>query len=263
MRGPIIALALVASFAAFVLFVVGQRPARADLENQIYTSKADQLRIVVPRGWRATDQPSYPGLVLWMMRAQPDAHMVLTIEAFTRKQYCAWPIQCRTSHDSLPGKLACALRAQLETAARAQRRTIHVGPTQAGPKENEASGLPTVWFEYDDGKHFFRQAVALTEDRIVSLLLSTGSLEFRTSYVRAFESALRTLRPLTREESAAAAAQTPLPDAGELVFAAAPDGAGPIDAGTLPDAAPPTPASAGTFSSPPAAKIHPVGSCAQ
>src|SRR6185503_812419 len=32
----------------------------AELENQVFTSRADRLRIVVPRGWRASDQPSYP-----------------------------------------------------------------------------------------------------------------------------------------------------------------------------------------------------------
>ena len=48
---------------------------------------------------------------------------------------------------------------------------MHVGPSQAGPKENEEAGLPSVWFEYDDGKHFLRQAVALDDDRAVSLVL--------------------------------------------------------------------------------------------
>ena len=40
----------------------------AELDNQIFTSRANKLRIVVPRGWRATDQPSYPGMLLWMLR---------------------------------------------------------------------------------------------------------------------------------------------------------------------------------------------------
>jgi hypothetical protein len=94
--------------------------------------------------------------------------------------------------------------------------------------------MPSVWFEYDDGKHFFRQAVALTEDRVVSLLLSTGSQDARAGYVRAFEQALRTLGPVTAEEASAGAAQ-PAP-------------AIPVDAG-LPSA--------------PSPKVNPVGSCAQ
>jgi hypothetical protein len=209
--------------------------ASAELENQIFTSKTDQLRLIVPRGWRATDQPSYPGHLLWMMRAQPDAHIVLTAEAFTRTQYCSWPITCRTSHDALPSKLACALRTQLAEAARAQNHVVHIGPIQAGPKENEAAGMPSVWFEHDDGEHFFRQAVALTEDRVVGLMLSTSSPEARAGYVRAFEQALRTLQTLTAEEATAAgAAQPTLPPS--------------------PDAGAP---------SPPRPKVNPVGSCTQ
>ena len=213
---------------AIALVVIVVASARADLENQIFTSKPDELRVVVPRGWRATDQPSYPGQLLWMTRDKPSAHIVLTAEPFTRRLYCSWPIPCRTSHDPLPTKLACAVRAQLA------EHHMRVGPIEAGPKENEAAGMPSVWFEYDDGKHFFRQAVALTDQRAVSLLLSTSSADARTGYVRAFEQALRTLRPLTEEEVSAAAQAAPA-DAGVA------DGGG----------------------SPPGAEINPVGSCAE
>ena len=254
-------LALAVAVLAISLVVAEQPRAIADLENQVYTSKPDQLRMVVPRGWRATDQPSYPGLLLWMMHGQPDAHIVLTAEAFTRKQYCSWPIACRTSHDALPQKLACALRAQVEAASRQTGQPMHVGPIQAGPKENEAAGMPSVWFEYDDGKRYFRQAVALTEDRTVSLLLATSSLESRASYVRAFEQALRTLRPLTAEEAVAAAGPTPPAIDAGMPVASAGDG-GPVDAGILPDAATELPVTSRPFSAP-APKIHPVGSCAQ
>ncbi|HTR55213.1 MAG TPA: hypothetical protein VMJ10_31240 [Kofleriaceae bacterium] len=228
--------------SVLVLAIAIAVDARADLENQVYTSKPDQLQIVVPRGWRATDQPTYPGILLSMMRDDPEAHIVLTAEPFTRKAYCSWPIACRTSHDAPPVKLACALSKQLAGFH------MRVGTTQAGPRENEANGLPTVWFEYDDGHHFFRQAVALTEDRIVTLLLSTSSAGDRSSYVRAFEQALRTLKPLEQEEPEPAPAATP------------PDGGVPADGG-LPDAGTPT-TTPGTFSSAPAPKIHPVGSCA-
>jgi len=262
MRRSLVVIALLLPLLAIALVVGDLRHARADLENQIFTSKGDQLRIVVPRGWRATEQPSYPGILLWMTRAQPDAHIVLTAEAFTRKQYCSWPIQCRTSHDALPTKLACALRSQLDAAAHQQQRALHVGPIQAGPKENEVNGLPSVWFEYDDGKHYFRQAVALTEDRVISVLLSTSSPDARLSYVRAFESALRTLRPLTLEEAVAAGGPAVPPPDGAIVATPHGDG-GPIDAGILPDAAVATLAGSGAFQSPPAAKINPVGSCAQ
>jgi len=91
--------------------------ASADLENnQLYTSRADHLRVVVPRGWRATDQPSYPGLLLWMVRndADGEVHVTLTAQAFTREVFCSWPITCRTLRDAtLPAKAACALGIKL------------------------------------------------------------------------------------------------------------------------------------------------------
>src|SRR6476646_6347651 len=81
-----LAIAVVGAVAvATLLALLHSPPASAELENSIYTSKIDRLRLVVPRGWRATDQPSYPGLLLWMVRADPDSlHMVLTAQAFTR-----------------------------------------------------------------------------------------------------------------------------------------------------------------------------------
>lgn len=240
---------------AAIAFLVGVCAlAFADLENQqrggesgVFTSKNDRLRLVVPRGWFATEQPSYPGELLWMLHQQPDAHVVLTAQPFTRRLYCSWPVPCRTTHDSLESKYACALATNLKN------QKMHVGPIQAGPKENAAAGMPSVWIEYDDGHRFLRQAVALTEDRVVSLVLSTGSPEARTSYVRAFEQALRTLRPLTAEETAIAA--------GAPILDAATPQTTLVDGGTLADAAPAQPTIASQMQAAPAAKEPPVGDC--
>src|SRR5262245_25688868 len=105
-------LALVVALVAAI--AIGSSVVDAGLENQIFSSKTARIRIVVPRGWRATDQASYPGMLLWMLRSQPEGKMVLTAEPFTRKLYCSWPPECRASSDPLPGKLACALRQKLQ-----------------------------------------------------------------------------------------------------------------------------------------------------
>ncbi|HLL24532.1 MAG TPA: hypothetical protein VK427_20515 [Kofleriaceae bacterium] len=190
-------LALLVALAAITTFLV--EDSRAELDNQVFTSRADRVRIVVPRGWRATDHPTYPGLLLWMMRTQPAGQIVLSSEAFTRELYCSWPVACRAASQTPTSQYACALRAKLE----AQR--LRVGPPQAGPKENEAAGAPSVWFEYDDGKRFLRQAIAVTHDRAISLVLSAPSQEARSSHVRQFDQALRTLRMLSVEEAATTA----------------------------------------------------------
>lgn len=231
-----------------VAIAISTSVVEAELDNQIFTSKKDRLRLVVPRGWRATDQASYPGMLLWMLRNQPDGKMVLTAEPFTRTVYCSWPPECRASSDPLPTKLACALRGKMQ----AQR--LRVGPVQAGPKENEQAGMPSVWFELDDGKQYLRQAVALGEDRVVSLTLSAASAEARSAHVRAFEQALRTLRPLTLEEMGTALAPPQ-----QVVMQLVAD-AGVADAGAPGDAAA---AGAATFESAPAPKVNPVGPCAK
>ncbi len=240
-------LALVATLAIVIGFLVEE--SAADLENLVFTSRADRLRLIVPRGWRASDQPSYPGLLLWMARGGPQGQMQLTSEAFTHELYCSWPITCRSGHDGLPTKYACALRSKLE----AQR--LRVGPVQAGPKDNEAAGLASIWFEYDDGKHFLRHAIAFSSDRAISLILSAPSSEGRATHTRAFEQALRTLHLLSAEETARvesaagldAAVALPLDDGGPADATVPTDGAA-LDAGV-------------TFESAPAPKIDPVGPC--
>jgi hypothetical protein len=241
------ALALLGAIAAIVVGVSARR-STAEIENTVFTSRADRLRLVIPRGWRATDQPSYPGLLLWMMRSQPPGQIVLTAEAFTRELYCSWPIACRTSPESLASKYACALRTKLA----AQR--MRVGPIQPGPRDNIVSGLPSVWFEYEDGKRFLRQAVALGPDRAVSLVLAAPSNEGRAAHVRPFEQALRTLRTLTPEETTTA---------GDIDAGVAPIDGAPADASTAPadapsDAAPGAPPA---YESAPAPKVNPVGPC--
>lgn len=219
------------------------RESAADFDNGVLTSRADHIRLIVPRGWRASDQANYPGLLLWMARSQPQGQIELTSEIFTRALYCSWPVTCRTSHETPPSMYACALRAKL-TALH-----MHVGPTEAGPKENEAVGLPSVWFEYDDGKHFLRQAIAISTDRAFSLLLSAPTSDARGTHSRAFEQALRTLQPLTAEESRADTTDAAPPAPGD----ATPIDGGLIDAAALDGGV--------SFESTPVPAINPIGPC--
>jgi hypothetical protein len=236
-------LALIAALAVAVTILVEN--SQAELENFVFTSRADQLRLIVPRGWRASDQPSYPGLLLWMAKSQPQGQIELTTEAFTRELYCSWPPTCRT-REGLPSKYACALRQKLQ----AQR--LRVGPDQAGPKDNETAGLSSIWFEYDDGRHFLRQAIAFSSDRAISLVLSAPTSEARATHVRTFEQTLRTLRLLSPEETARAQGI-------DAAVVAPPDDAVPADSSALADGAV---LDAGVlFESAPAPKIDPIGPC--
>lgn len=235
-------LALLASIGVALVFSV--EDSHADLDNLVFTSKPDRLRMVVPRGWRATDQPSYPGLLLWMMRSQPPGQMVLTSEIFTRELYCSWPVQCRSSREPLVQRYVCAIRAKL------QQQRMRVGTTQPGPNENKEAGMPSLYFEYEDGRRFLRQAFTFTNDRFVSLVLSAPNDNARASHVHTFEQALRTLRTLTPAEAAVSI------DASVSLAVEA----GPSDASTLPvDSAA---LDAGVvFESTSTQKVDPIGPC--
>jgi hypothetical protein len=244
LRRLLFPLALLVALA--VVVGVSVEDSSADLDNQVFTSRADRLRLVVPRGWRASDQGSYPGLLLWMVRSQPQGQIELTAERFSRDLFCSWPVTCRTSRDLPAGRYACALRSKLE----AQR--LRVGPIQAGPKETEAAGLPSVWFEYDDGKHFLRHAIAMSSDRAFSLVLSTPTADARAAHTRAFEQVLRTMQLLTAEETARV----------EGIDAAPPGAtdAAPADAGLI-DGAVLDGGGVVFESAPPTAAISPIGPC--
>ena len=246
---------------ALALLIAGaliiETTSRADLDagaqsgnGGVFASRTARLRLLVPRGWRATEQPNYPGLLLWMLRSQPSGQIVLTSETFTHDLYCSWPVSCRATRDAPMQKYACALRQKLE----AQR--LRVGTVQAGPKENEAAGMPSVWFEYDDGRRFLRQAIAMTGDRAISLILSAPSNDARAAHGRAFEQVLRSLSLLPEavipvaSAPGSAAAAAPAGDGGVATAPAdaQPDAALVIDGGV-------------EFQPAPAPTISPIGPC--
>ncbi|MEJ7604082.1 MAG: hypothetical protein WKG01_39745 [Kofleriaceae bacterium] len=229
----LVPLAVLGSIAAATLVLV--EDSAADLDNLVFTSKPDRIRMVVPRGWRATDQPSYPGLLLWMMRSQPPGRIVLTSETFTRELFCSWPVTCRATQEPVLQRYVCALRQKL------QGLRMKVGGVQPGPKENDTAGMPSVYFEYEDGNRFLRHAFTFVNDRFVSLVLSAPTNEARATHLRPFDQALRTLRTLTLAETAPVGI-----DAG-LALEAGPtdgsttlplDGAAPVDAGVVFESAP-------------------------
>jgi hypothetical protein len=210
----------------------------------VYTSREDRLQLIVPRGWRASHLVGYPGLRLWMARiAPPQGQIELTAEEFTHDLYCSWPIRCRTSHEPPASMYACALRTKLEA------QHLKVGPTQAGPKENEAAGLPSVWFEYDDARHFLRHAIAFSSDRAFSLVLSAPTAEARATHTRVFEQALRTLQLLSPEETARVAGTDAAPSPGDTP---------PGDAGLVDGA---VQGGGIAFESAPAPALSPIGPC--
>jgi hypothetical protein len=215
--------------ALVVVLAISTTIAYAVIENSVFSSTKHDVRVGIPRGWRGSDQATYPGVLLWMRRSRPPGLIMLSSEQIDDAIYCSWPPECRSSSDQLSQQYACALVARLAQAK------FRVGPVQAGPKDGK---LPSVWFEYDDGRRWLRQAIATDDARAHSLVLSATSQTQRANHVRSFEQALRTLRSLSEEEAEEAIASPP--DAAPPDAPPRPDADPSRDAGPAPvDAAPP------------------------
>ena len=137
-----------------------------------------------------------PGSLLWMMRSQPEGKIVLTAEAVHARALLL--VAGRVPHEprvDCPAKFACALRQKLHGAAACAsvrsrpvpRRTRRPGYRRCGSSTTTASTS-------------FARPSRSREDRAISLVLSTDVERRAREHVRAFEQALRTLRPLTDEE---------------------------------------------------------------
>ncbi|MBP6840542.1 MAG: hypothetical protein KA190_24800 [Kofleriaceae bacterium] len=175
---------LLIAMAAPLLVAGLSDPLHATLEGQTFTAASDGVRLTVPRGWRASEQATYPGVVLWLRRTRPPGVMLLSSEVLTDQAYCGWPATCRDGSPNLGQQFACVLAEQLTAAG------FKVGPIQSGPK----AGLGSVWFDYEDGRRFLRQAVIADDPRVFSLVLSATTHSDRSQHARVFEQVLRTVR---------------------------------------------------------------------
>lgn len=201
---------------AALLAVALTRAARghAEIDGQVFTSRVERLKLTIPKGWRASDLPSYPGVVLYLLRSQPEGRILVGSEPLRQQLYCSWPPDCRKEGVALEKQYACALQRQLD-------RQHNVGSIQAGPKENLAAGLPSVWFEYTDNLRYSRVALAVNARRAVTMVLTTSSVADRASHARAFDQALRSLHELSDDEASPATPQADTRPAGDGAAAAA------------------------------------------
>jgi hypothetical protein len=189
------ALPSIMAIAVVAICIATHSVSRADVDNQQFTSRARNLKLTVPKGWRPSELPSYPGVLLWMLRSQPPGWIIVADEPLRQQLVCSWPVECRTASEPLSARYACALGKRLEG------KDVLLGPLQSGPKENVAAGIPSVWFEFTDGQRFVRQALAVNERRAITLVLSTSSAAARATHARAFDQVLRSLGELSQGEA--------------------------------------------------------------
>jgi hypothetical protein len=161
--------------------------ADAKLDASVFSSEDANLRVSIPRGWRASDSPSFPGVLVWMKRGRPAGEMLVTSDVVDDATYCGWSKACRDVGDDLAEQFACDLAEDLTAQGFA------VGDVQLG---RSVPGGSVRWIDYDNGKRWLRHGVVAFGARVHSLVLATASALERAGHVRAFEQSLGSVREL-------------------------------------------------------------------
>jgi hypothetical protein len=158
----------VAAALAALLAALSPTLARAELEGDSFRSDVWHVSLTTPRNWQASDQSSYPNILVLMVSASPRGKMLLSAERLDRVR-------------------------DAETYARNTAAVLaKLGFTVGVPRAHPTGAF---WLEYDNGKAFLRQAFVVAGGYGYSLTLSADDVHGRTQHLRAFDATLRSLRP--------------------------------------------------------------------
>lgn len=185
LAGAVAATALVVATVSVPLLVT--RRADADIESTTFTSKSDNVRVTLPRGWRWSDQPSYPGVVLRMNRTRPRGTMILAVQAAPTSIDPA----CRNRPASEGSTVTQALPPEMQIACVEQKHLEGLGFDLQPIKEAQRP-----WFDYASKTRSLRQGIVVVGQRVFTLVLSTDTPASRAQHARTFDSTLRSIRAL-------------------------------------------------------------------
>jgi hypothetical protein len=186
------------SIAAAVLAALAGR-AGGDIDGDQFTSTAWQVSIRAPKNWQLTEQTSYPNILLWMTRKNPDGRMLLSAE-----------------------KQTAAIDAEEYAKATAGVLT-KLGFTVRTAQRHAATGA--WWFDFDNcgdhptcvGKMFLRQALLVENGVGYSITLAAPDARTRGMHLRAFDAALRSIviarGPITQPQKPGEQPPAPTPPA--------------------------------------------------
>jgi len=147
----------------------------AEIDGDQFRSKDRRITIRAPRNWQLTEQTSYPDILLWMTRKNPDGRMLLAAEP---------------------------QRDKIDAAEYARRTAVvlqRLGFTVRTAQRHAATGA--WWFDFDNcgnatscpGKVFLRQAFLVEGNVGYSLTLAAPDARTRGQHLRAFDAALRSI----------------------------------------------------------------------
>ncbi len=187
-----LAAALVGAALAVAIALVATRTGDAEIEGTTFTSTTDNVRVTLPKGWRASDQPSYPGVILRINRTRPRGTILLAVDP--------WPApidpECKNRPTTTEGATPQVYPPEMQVACVQQKRLAALGFDVTPIKE-----ATRPWFDYQSTGHALRQGIAVLGHAIFTLVLATDTAGSRAQHARTFDSMLRSIR-LLEEPSA-------------------------------------------------------------
>ena len=163
--------------ATTVALLIGLNNSRADLAGDTFTSEKWRVSLTGPKGWKLSDKTSYPTVLLWMAHRRPKARMLFAAE------------------------LLVDVKDAQTYATQTAERLKKLGFTVRAPQLHSATGA--YWMDFDDGKHFLRQALLVPSQLEIgySLTLSAQDASSRGQLLRAFDYTLRSIVPVRNKAS--------------------------------------------------------------
>jgi hypothetical protein len=147
----------------------GARAVWGDVDGARFESTEWKVRLTAPRNWQLTERTSYPNVLLWMAHP-PDARMLLSAEYVS------------------DGETAASY------AARTSKLLETIGFKLRAPQVHSATGA--FWIDFDNGKSYLREAFLVIGNIGYALTLSAPDSRRRSQNLRAFDYALRSIRPI-------------------------------------------------------------------
>jgi hypothetical protein len=206
-----------ALLAIAVATIVVGASARAAIDGNTFTSETHNVRMTLPRGWRAADQPTYPGIIVRMFHTRPRATILLAVDPLD-EVLANVAAECRTRQVNEKEPAVLAPQA-MQVACQQRRRLGELGFEVAAIKEAERP-----WFDYRADRRDLRQGLAILGESVFTLVLAADTSSVRAQYARTFDKLLRSLRQLEASERS-----SPPEDAGASADGGA---ATPVDAGS-------------------------------
>ncbi len=217
----------------------------AEIDNGLLRDSAGGFAIKLPSGWRISDQPSYPGIAVWLRRTTPLGTIWISSEPVDKNLICSWPPECRNPNDSIASNYACAV----ETRLRIGRVTV--SRLRWDPKAIPTTDFAAEWLTYSTKTRAVRQAFMVNANSAITIAISAPNAPTLKAHLRDFEQMLRSIRAIKVDTAPTTSSAGAGSGVGSAAAPAAPSDAGSNAGGEKPPASPPATPAPGNQPSPP------------